>query len=812
MFANYLKLALRNIYVQKGYSFINIFGFSLGITCCLLILLYVTHELSYDRFHSKADRIYRVVFNDHWGQSSIGTIYTAAPVAEGFREEFPEVENATRFMHFRGDQVVRFEDKNFNEKKMLRADANFFEIFDFNIIEGDPATALVDPNTVILTESTAKKYFGSMPAMGQILTLGEPATPLKVTGIVEDIPENSHFDFDMLVSMAGYERALNTNWLSCFLYTYVLLKEGATVESLDAKLPGLYAKYFGPLIEGFMKISWEEFREQGNDLFYTLQPLEKIHLCSHSDNELKPSGSITNLFIFAMIAVFILIIACINYMNLATARATKRAKEVGVRKVLGANRRNLICQFMTESMLFSFIAMVIAIGLIELFTPIFRNVSGVPLTFSIFHSWWIPVGLVLLTVLIGFISGSYPALFLTLFQPVEILRSKAKAGKGSARLRSGLVIFQFAISIGLILSTVMVYRQLQYIRDKNLGYNRDNVVIVKNAHRLGQQKESFRQALKTQTDIISTSSCEAIPARGGYNGTFFKAEISDNAYDAFQISEDDQISCHFEADVDYLKTMGMELVSGRNFSDDMGTDQSAVIINEAAARMFGWENPVGKFIYGTGMQNVPKFQIIGLLRDYHLSSLHKLITPVIMMRGSGNYIAARIQSDHVPETIRMIENIWNEFAPNVPFVYSFLDEEFDALFRAEQRFGKLVGYFSVLTIFIACLGAFGLATFSAEQRTKEIGIRKSLGASISQVVLLLTRDFTRMVALAFILIVPVAWYAMSRWLENFAYRTNISIWVFLFAGIAAILFAWLTVSYQAIRAATTNPVKALRYE
>ncbi|MBN1561243.1 ABC transporter permease [candidate division KSB1 bacterium] len=809
MFINYLKIALRNIRLQKGYSFINIFGFSIGLTSCLLILLYVAQELSYDRFHSKADRIYRVTFSGNSDRGKLFSVYTGAPLAAGFRQEFPEIESITRMMRV-GEQVVRYGESTFNEKNILRADPSFFSVFDFQVLEGDPATALADPGTVLLTETTAKRYFGTTSTIGQILLMDDEGTPYKVTGIVKDVPANSHFDFDMLISMTGHARAASTNWLNIFLFTYLVLEEGASATELEAKFPLLYDKYFTPLLQSFMKISWQEFKEQGNDCFFGLQPLTKIHLHSHTDGELKANGNLTNLCIFSLIALFILLIACINYMNLSTARSAKRGKEVGVRKVLGAGRKNLIRQFLTESMLFSFLAMFIAIALIQLFIPIFNNISGTQLSSSLFQNGW-TVGLLVLTLLIGLFSGSYPAFYLTIFKPIQILSGVNKLGAGS-KLRSGLVVFQFAISIGLVLATVIVYKQLQFIREKNLGFDRENVLIIPNANRLGSQKESFRQALRGLADVINASASEAIPARGGYNGTIFRATAPASDEHPFEITDADQQCRHFETDTDYLQTMGIDLIAGRNFSTDMSTDQSAVIINEATAGVFGWDDPVGKCVYGTGMKDSPEFQVIGVVRDYHFNSLHELITPVIMMRGGGGIIIVRIQGGHINETIQAIENTWKEFAPNMPFVYSFLDQEFDALFRAEQQFGKLVAYFAMLTIFIACLGAFGLATFSAEQRTKEIGIRKSLGASVQQVVFMLTKEFTRLVVVAFVIVVPIAWYVMSRWLQNFAYRTSISVGIILLAGLTAILFAWLTVSYQAVRAATANPVKALRYE
>ncbi|UCH62033.1 MAG: ABC transporter permease [Fidelibacterota bacterium] len=812
MFKNYITIALRNILRHKTYSFINIFGFTIGIASCLLILLYITHEMSYDRFHEKADRTYRLAGDAKIGNAEVATAHSPAPTAAGFRNEFPEVEDATRFFN-PGEQVTRYQDKLFNETGLLYADDNFFGVFDFRLLQGDPATALLEPNSIVLTEESALKYFGTEPAIGEILTIGNDNTAYEVTGVVQNPPDNSHFDFNMLLSMSSSDRGESDVWLNLFLYTYIVLREGNSPEALEAKFPGLYQKYMAPQLQQFAGISWEDFEEQGNRIGFFLQPLTSIHLHSNLDSELSPGGNPINLYIFSAIALFILLIACINFMNLSTARSASRAREVGVRKVLGSARSNLVRQFITESILFSILATILAIGVVELVLVPFNNIAGINLTFRLFNHWWMTASLVALTILVGIIAGSYPAFYLASFKPVDVLKGENRVGKQSGRFRSGLVVFQFAFSIGLIISTMLVFRQLGYVRNKDLGFDKENVIIIPNINRLGNRVAAFRQELKEQSPIINASTSSAIPAHSGFGGTLFKAEPPEDTGEGPTFTEEDQEFNNFSADYDYLETMKMELIGGRNFSPEFASDSAAFIINEAVARRFGWEDPVGRDIYVTGWEGQPRYRVVGVIKDYHFESLHKDIKPVVMSLGTtGNYLMARIQPGDVNKTLTMIEDKWREFAPNIPFDYSFMDEDFDALFRAEQSFGRIVSYFTGLTIFIACLGLFGLAAFTAERRTKEVGIRKALGASVPQVVGLLGKEFTTLLLIANVIAWPIAWYAMSKWLQNFAYRISLSWWTFLVAGALALLIALVTVSYQAVKAATANPVEALRYE
>ncbi|MBD3375149.1 FtsX-like permease family protein [candidate division KSB1 bacterium] len=812
MLNNYLKIALRNIRKQKGYTFINVFGFTLGLTCTLLILMYVVHEWSYDRFHEKADRIYRITFLGKIGQHEFESAASGVPAADGFMQEFPQVETATRIDKM-GEQVVRLGDRSFNEQDLLLADPNFFDVFSFRLLQGEPNQVLHEPHTVVLTERLALKYFGDRSPVGEMITVGKNKTDYKITGVVENPPQNSHFDFDALVSMAGMDWGRRMNWLNFSLYTYILLKENTSIDALEANLPALYEKYFTTPIQNVLQMSWQKFLEQGNNMGIVLQPLTSIHFNSRFNDELKPIGNKSNVFLFSLIAIFVLVIACINYMNLATARSASRAKEVGVRKVVGANRSALIKQFLSESLLLAIISMILSIGLVELLLPVFNELSGIHFSSGLFARGWVLAGLTGFTLLIGLLAGSYPALVLTLYQPIQVLRSKSMRGHDNRKLRSALVIFQFIISITLILSTAFVYKQLSFVRSKQLGFDKENVLIVQHTGRLGAQAQAFKQSVSQQTFVHSASLAEAVPARGGYNGTFYNSKEPDRTAQGFQVTEGEQICRHFMADPEYLQTLKFDLVKGRDFSAELSTDSMAVILNQAAVRVLGLNQPINKIVYATGQKDQPGYRVIGVVKDYHMQSLHSNIEPVVMHLGhSPRLLVVRLLPGDHAAGVEQLEKIWHQFALNTPFTYSFLDEDYDALFRAEVRFGKLVGYFALFTIFIACLGAFGLATFSAEQRTKEIGIRKTLGASIPNLILLLTREFSILVSLAFVIAVPLTYYAVQKWLQGFAYRIGIDVWTFIIAGIAAILIALLTVSFQAVRAAMANPVKALRYE
>ncbi len=806
MIRNYLTVALRNMLKHKFYSGINILGLSIGIASCLLILLYVVDELSYDRFHAQADRTYRIGLEASLGGQNFSSPITAAPMAAALVKDFPEVEAATRLYRLDGE-VTRYGNKAFTEKRVAFADSNFFNVFTFRLKEGNPAAALPGPQTLVLSETTARKYFGNAPALGKTLIVGNYNVAYRVTGVMADMPHNSHFHFDVLLSMASFPNSRNTEWVSNSFYTYVVLREGASAATFAGKMPGLVRRYVAPQLAQALKYPYEQFQKNGGKWAFFTQPVGSIHLYSdYPEGELEPNGSITYVYIFSAIALFILLIACINFMNLATARSSSRAKEVGIRKVLGSVKARLVGQFLTESLLYSIVAVALAYALTSLCLQPFNEIAGKNLSADVLRSGWLLGGIVVLTLGVGVLAGSYPAFYLTSFRPVEVLKGRLKAGAGSSRIRNALVVSQFAISICLIICTWVVYGQLQYARSRNLGLDKENVLVVNNARRLDASLQAFKQTLARQAPVANVTLAGELPATNQVNNTVFRkvGASEDNVFGFFAVDED------------YFATLKMKLVQGRGFSRQFGTDSAAIVINEAAARQLGWAEPLGRklLFYGEGPDRVRPLTVIGVVQDFNFESLRNKIAPVVIMYSGGteSYAAVRLKPGSAEAGVALAEKIWKQYAPGEPFEYAFLDQNFDALFRAEQRLGKVFALFTGLGIFIACLGLFGLSAFVAEQRGKEIGVRKVLGASVPQIVLLLSTDFTRLVLIAFGVAVPLAWYAMHRWLENFAYRAPISPLTFVLAGLAALFIAWVTLSFQAIKAAVTNPVKTLRRE
>ena len=803
MIKNYLKITFRNLANHKFYTALNIIGLSIGIASCLLILLYVYNELSYDTFHTKAERIYRVGLNGKIAEQEIFTTSTCPPMAFTLVQEFPEVENATRLYTYWGQQIIRYGETAIVEEKIYFADSTFFDIFSYKLLEGDPATALTEPNTLVLPEDIAQKYFGDEPALGKTLLVGTEKTPHKVTGILEKLPSNTHLHFNMLRSMITYENSRSEYWLNNNMFTYLLLHEGASPETLETKFPTLVEKYVGPEVQQFLGVSLESFSQQGNKYGFFLQPMLDIHLHSNLNDELEPNGDITYVYIFAAIAFFIILLACINFMNLATARSANRAKEVGIRKTLGSLRTSLIRQFLTESVLLSLMATVLALVAAWLLLSPFNNVAGKEISSELFTKPWFLLSLLGLMLMVGVLAGSYPAFYLSSFRPVEVLKGKLKAGMKSSGIRNVLVVFQFFISITLIICTLLVYEQLEYTRTKNLGFDKENVVVIQGTWHLSEgEQNTFKQELISHAQVVNASISTNVPP-GVNNTTVYRKKGT----------EEDILISTYHVDHDNLPTMQMELMQGRNFSLDFPTDTAAVILNEAAVREFGFDNPLNETIlyFGNGTQQ--EFKVVGVIKDFNYETLRNKIRPLaLFLTKQGGNLSVRIAPGNVAATLSLLEKSWEKYAPGEPFQYRFLDESYDALFRAEQRLGKVFSIFTGLAIIVACLGLLGLAAFMAEQRTKEIGIRKVMGASVTSVMLLLSKDFTKLVIIAFVLAMPVAYFVMDQWLEGFAFRIAISPGIFILAGLAALLIAWVTVSWQSIKAASANPVNSLRSE
>lgn len=799
MLRNYFKVAVRNILKHKFYSAINVLGMTIGVTACILIVLYVVDELSYDRFHEKSDRMYQVGLHGKIGGQEVRTANTCPPLWRAMADEIPDVEATTRIAEFWGS-VVKYGDQAFNEDRVYYADSNFFNFFTFDLLEGDPRTALAEPQSVVLTRDMATKYFGNEDPMGKLMIIGDTVT-YKVTGIAENPPGNSHFRFNMLVSSSSVSRLQDQIWLNNYLYTYFILNEHGSLENVKRGLNDLVIKYVGPEIERFMGISVTQMKEQGGIYGFFPTKVTDIRLHATTRDGLEPGGNITYVYFFGAVALFIIILACINFMNLATARSAGRAREVGLRKALGSLRIQMVGQFLAESIIYSFIAVVIAVAASYILLPWFNELSGKHLTPDFLTHPWFIGGLVAFILFVGLLSGSYPAFYLTSFNAVEVLKGKLRAGMKSKGIRSALVVFQFGISIFLIIFTASVYLQLKYMQDRNLGMDKENVLIIGNTWRLQNNRQAFRNAIDGYSNVEKTSfTNNSFP--GVNNTTVFKAADSDQ----------DHIMGVYYADYDHADVLKLEMVAGRFFSRDFPSDSTAIILNEAAAREFGWEDPLREEVLYLDPDAPQRLRVIGIMKDFNFESLKEQIRPLaIRFADWGHELTIRYHGNP-SELVSQIESLWKSYAPNEPFEYFFLDENFDELFRAEQRLGSIFTILSALAIFVAGLGLFALASFTGEQRTREIGIRKVMGATVSGLVYLLSREFTVLVLMAFIPGAILGWWVVNEWLASFAYRTTISPWIFILSGVASIVIAWLTVGFQALKAASTNPANALWYE
>lgn len=808
MFKNYFKIALRNLWKNKVFSTINIVGLAVGLAVCLLITLYVVDELSYDRYNKNADRIYRVDADVKFGGNELRLAVASDPMGATLKRDYPQVEEYARIYTSEGSKLIKKGNEYIEEEHVANADSTLFNIFTLPAIEGNTRTALNEPNTVVITASTAKKYFGTTDALGK--TIEANKVPYKVTAVIKDIPHNSHFNFDFIFSMDNVDYQFG-NYLSMNFQTYILLKKGTYYKAFEKNFKQVIQKYILPQAKQFMHInSMDDFYKSGNKLEFSLMPLTDIHLHSDRFPELGINGNIQYVYIFGAIALFILLIACINFMNLSTARSASRAKEVGIRKVLGTQRKNLIFQFLTESTIMAVISLFIAIAIAYLALPFFNNVAAKSLSMRSIITPKILPFLIALPIVVGIIAGSYPAFYLSKFKPVSVLKGKINAGFKKNILRSGLVVFQFFMSIILIIGTVVIYKQLNYIQTTNLGFNKDQVLIINGAGALGNNAAAFKNELLTMPGVRSGTLSAYLPV---------SSSRSDNSYSKDAVMDpNNALSMQtWVIDYDYIKTMGMHIIKGRNFSKDFGADSSGIILNETAAKVLGYDNPIGKKIY-TNFQmansnDLINYTIIGIVKDFHYESLRQNIYPLGMRLGKSTGLASfKVSAANVQSLVNQVKIKWVKLAPGMPFSYRFMDESFNNMYRAEQRVGEISITFSILTIFIACLGLFGLVTYMAEQRTKEIGVRKVLGASISNVIIMLSKDFLKLVLIAAIIAFPIAWWAMHTWLQRFAYRISISWWIFIVAGIAALLIGLITVSFQAIKAAVANPVDSLRSE
>ena len=810
MIRNYLKIAWRNLTKYKFISFINLFGLTVGLTCCLLILTYILNEVSFDKYNKNADRTYRITrtFYNGNGDVALNLSTISPPFGYYLPTDFPEIEKMTRLLN-NGTTPLRYKEKLINEQNVFFADENLCDVFTVKVLKGNPKTALKDPFSVMLTEETAKKYFGDEDPINKVLRANNQFD-VKVTGIYKDFPLNAHLHPNILVSFNTLkdsvvygEKNLQTNWGNNSFFTYIRLPEKYNIERMKARFPAFLDKrmagqYGANPSSKFTKLD--------------LQKLTDIHLYSHTDYEAEPNGDIKRVYIFSAIALFILLIACINYMNLSTARAALRAKEIGIRKVVGARKKELVFQFLSESLLITWAAILIALGLLYFLLPWLGQLSDEPLSVQLLLKWQVLVPLFLSPFVVGITAGIYPALFMSSFQPVKTLKGLFKIQGSNINFRKVLVVVQFAISIILIITTMIVIQQLRYMQRTSLGYDKEHLVTLPYYSQLNNQYESFRNALLQNTNIRDLGRSSRIPTGRLLDDMGASAPGSDSMVPV-------KAEIRFvAADYDFIPTYGIHVVAGRNFSRGYGTDTSNFVINEAAVKAIGWKNAqqaVGKdFKYGfiTG-------HIIGVMNDFHFESLHQEIKPLILITPASqpgqtfyNNISVKIAGNNIPAALNTLKNTWQKYLPDLPYQYTFLDEKFSKLYEAEQRQGTIFTAFACIAIFIACLGLLGLSAFAISQRVKEIGIRKVLGASVSTIVSLLSKDFLALVGISAIFAFPVAWYLMHKWLQDFAYRINIQWWIFIAAGIIAAIVAFFTISLQTVKAASANPVKNLRTE
>jgi putative ABC transport system permease protein len=815
MLKNYLRIAVRNLARYKFISFINLFGLTVGITCCLLILTYVLHEISYDKYNHNADRTWRVTrsFNNPDGIVSLHLGSVAPPFGPLLRNDFPDIRKMTRLYEV-GNVPLRYEDKIFNESNLYFADTNFFDIFDVTLLRGNPNTALTDPNSILLTPEVARRYFGDSDPINKVVRMSNQIN-FKVTGVYEPFPAAAHFHPTILLSFATLndssiygEKQLMTNWGNNSFFTYILLPDHYPVQSMIAQFPAFLDRHMPTdgAPAGFKP-------HQGTKLF--LQPLTDIHLRSHLDAELEENGDAGRVTIFGAIALFILLIACINYMNLSTARSSLRAKEIGIRKVSGALRREIIIQFLSESILFSYIALILAAALTWLTLAGLNRITGLDLSIQSLLKPAILIPLFFTPLLVGVLSGLYPALFLSSFQPSKVLKGLFKAGSSSISFRKVLVVTQFAISIALLISTTIVFQQLHFMQNASLGFNKDHIVHLVYPGGLDKGYESFRTQLLLDPHIRSLTRSTRIPGGRLLDEQGASTESGDSLR---PVTADIKYLC---VDQDYLSTFGVPIVAGRDFSRAYATDTNNFVLNVAATKALGVRNPgemIGKnFSYGG-----TKGKVIGIMRDFNFESLHQSIVPMILclppasLPASNSFYSLSIKlsgnKDNITEAVHRIEKTWKAFLPEVPFDYSFLDERFGQLYQSEERQGQLFTVFSGIAIFIACLGLLGLSAFSISQRVKEIGIRKVLGAGAGTILWLLSTEFLILVGIASVIAWIVAAWVMSDWLQNFAYRISIQWWVFAASGLLAAFIALATISFQALKAAWANPVNSLRSE
>ena len=793
MFKNYFKIAFRNLRNQKMYSIINIAGLAVGIAVCFIIFLWIQDETSHDAFHENAERIYRPIWDAKFGDNEWLFPTIPIPVGETLESEFPEVELVTNLVS-NNSRFIRSGDKFIEQDGVLFTDPEFFDVFTVNFISGNPETALTVPNSVVLTDETAQRFFGDQNPVGQTLELNTNRT-LTVTGVVEKWPDQSHFQFTMIepIGDVGWLEQRRENWGAASVRTFFKLYDPSQSGTVHEKL--------NQFIEENVN-SNSIFSAPGNYSRYQIQALTDIHLYSRTQFGLDAGGDIRYIYLFSMIGFFILLLACINFINLTTAQSGKRLREIGLRKVMGSGRSQLTRQFLAESFVYVLLAVMLSVVITELALPLFNNITGKEMQVHYFGDPAVFSALFILTVIVGLFAGGYPAFRLSSFMPIRALKGQVAEGSHQNRFRNGLVITQFIISVALIIGALVVHNQLQFMQETNLGFDEEEVIVLSGAGSLEGRHETFIRELESIPGVITASATTTLP------GDFFDSTV----FEPEQPANFEQSSLSYTmADYNFVDALGLHIAEGRNFSKDFSTDSTAFLMNQAAASALGWDDPVGKTIGFVGSE---PGTVIGVVEDFHYESLHSDIKPLIIpfIIWQPQRIAVRITPGEVNEKLEGIKNAWNQFVTNRPLHFEFLDQNLQQWYVNEKRISLLFQIFTFLALFLACLGLFGLATYTAQARTKEIGVRKVLGATVPNLVGLMSKEFTKLVAVAVVIAIPVSWFAMNKWLEGFAFRINISLWIFLLAAALALTVALITVSFQAVKAAMVNPVDSLRSE
>ncbi len=807
MFKNYFITAYRFIKRNKFFSLVNIIGLSSGLAVCILIALFVVDEFSYDHYNHNIDRIFRIESDITINGNGINTTYVPAPMANQLVKDFPQVENAVRIRK-QGFALIKKDGRNVMESNVVAADPSLFQVFTLPMIEGSAANALKETNSIVISQKAAKKYFNSTDVIGKTLLINN-STTYNITGVIKNIPEASHFHFDFIESMPAEAKRFNDVWLNPWAATYILARPGISEKNIDKLLSQIEVKYVAPQLQQMSQGSKDAITASNNFFRFHAIPLSKIHLYSNVTAEFEPNGNIQTVWIFIIVAILILVMACINFMNLSTAFSSRRSLEIGVRKVLGGRRGDLIIQFLIESVFITFVAACLAIVFAILLMPYFNELTGKHFSGAIFSKGWMIGALALLALLTGLIAGSYPAIYLSSFKPARVLKEFLTTGQKSSWLRNSLVVFQFAIANVLIIGTLVIYHQFTYIHNKDVGYNRNQVLIIPNTAALGDHAQTFKDEVDKLQGITGGTLTSYLPDHDFGDGRAYFKDATANSDQTFLLNE-------WTVESNYVPLMGIKIVKGRNFSPDLASDSSCVLINETAARLLGYSaNPINKAVYLHDSNPKGGFKIIGVVKDFNASSLHNKIEPIIFHLGEDIGAASfRISTKNIASLIGQIKKRYDvlDAVYDQPFTWSFLDEDFNNLYKSDELTGKICTAFTLFAILIACLGLFGLVGYAANQRIKEIGIRKILGASTLNVIVLLSRSFVKLILIAILIASPLAFWLSHRWLQDFAYRTTFQPWFFVIAAFITIIITWLTIFFQSVEVARQNPARILRDE